>query len=156
MWVAAQAFSVLAAVIGGISGCASCCGMFRVDGIEGKMYALPLAVAFLLTTVCQGLSFLFFASKACDDIELPVDVKSNQFDLSFEPGCSTLSTGSIFAICGCVFWFLTTVAAGVAAAEEKKLTSVPEIELKKTDEEDQHAQQEQAKETGNALAIETN
>jgi hypothetical protein len=118
-WKAAMAFTILAVLIGGMASCVSCCANMEVEQCQNINMAMPLAIAFLFATLFQGLSFLFFKSNACDTVP-PLTYNATLYTVDFTNDCG-LESAAIMSILGCVFWFLTALAAGWAIAAERKI-----------------------------------
>lgn len=119
-WHSARAFTVLAVCLGGI-------GMFLSCAALGMpKFWKPASMLFLLTTLFQGLTFLFFQSNGCGAIP-PLDegTGSSAITASFSEVCG-LAAASKLGISATVIWFvtaLTALAAGKQDAEEDREVS---------------------------------
>ena len=111
-WNTAKAFTIIATVLGGIGVFVSCAAI----GIP-KLWKL-VSLLFLIATISQGLTFLFFQSNACYDGP-PVETQgtSGLFDLQFTQ-CG-LGNAAILGIVATCLWFVSALAAVMAGKQAK-------------------------------------
>ncbi len=76
-----------------------------------------ISVMLLITTLCQGLTFLFFSSSACA-ANYPLSIEASgtyylSFNITVGDGCG-LAAGAILAISATVLWLFSALAAAAA------------------------------------------
>jgi len=120
-WNTAKAFTIIATVLGGIGVFVSCAAI----GMP-KLWKL-VSLLFLIATLSQGLTFLFFQSNACVDAP-PVETQgtSGLFELQFDQ-CG-LGSAAILGIVATCLWFVSALAA-VMAAKKAKAEPAEEAEV---------------------------
>jgi len=114
-WNSAKAFSIIAVSVGGIALFASCAAF----GKPKLWIIISLVLAF--TTLFQGLTFLFFSSNACTFTGNQVNSMINHQNIpdmiDIGQNC-ILSSGAKLGISATVFWFVSAVAAALAAGKK--------------------------------------
>lgn len=81
-----------------------------------------VSMLLLITTLSQGLTFLFFSSNACVITAPLIDTQgtsSSAIDATYGNGCG-LAAAAKLGITATVFWFFSALAAGVAGVGGKK------------------------------------
>lgn len=140
-WNTAKAFSIIAVCIGGIAMFASCAAFGRP-----RMWMI-ISLMLLVTTLSQGLTFLFFPSSGCA-ISPQIDTKgtsSSVVTVTFGDKCA-LASGAKLAISATVLWFVSALAAAMAG---KKVAPEERDEVADVkQQEDAVAQPEEAVEEG--------
>ena len=116
-WKAAQAFSIISAVIGVLTMCVNCCVIATPNPSKGYQGLLAL---YLFTCLSQGLTFLFIQSNACENnpiynVEIPGATAINN-------RCS-LSWGASAGIASTVLWFLAALLVCCIGFKGKKSAS---------------------------------
>jgi hypothetical protein len=109
-WNSAKAFSIIAVCVGGIATIASCVALGKP-----KLWMI-ISMVLIITTIFQGLTFLYFSSNACSLADSLVDYKgtsSKLVNLSIGDECA-LAAGAKLGISATVFWFVSAVAAALA------------------------------------------
>eukprot|EP01083_Nonionella_stella_P060913 158854_1 len=109
-WTAAQVFTIISVVLGGIVGfvsCFICCTSSYTSRVSANIFGLM----YLLIVLCQGLTFLFFTSNACqsnsssNSNNSATAIHANQnFTLDWD-GC-VRSVGANCSIASMVFYFI--------------------------------------------------
>jgi hypothetical protein len=128
-WNSAKAFSIIAVCIGGIAMIASCAAMGKP-----KLW-MVVSMLLLITTLSQGLTFLFFSSNACVITAPLIDTQgtsSSAVSASFGDGCG-LAAAAKLGITATVFWFFSALSAGVAGVGGNKAAAEEhnEVDVKK-------------------------
>jgi hypothetical protein len=110
-WNSAKAFSIIAVSVGGIALFASC-----VAFGQPKLW-LFISLALAITTLFQGLTFLFLSSNACtitgDQVNSMINHENTPDMVDIGQNC-ILSSGANAAISATVIWFVSAVAAALA------------------------------------------
>jgi len=113
-WNSAKAFSIIAVCLGGIATIASCAALGKP-----KLWMI-ISMVLMITTLFQGLTFLYFSSNACSLADSLVDYKGTQgnpssklVNLSIGDECA-LAAGAKLGISATVFWFVSALAAALA------------------------------------------
>jgi hypothetical protein len=111
-WKTAEAFSIIAAVFGGVASFVSCISSFAGGCVGSKV----LAFIFMFTALCQGLCFLFLKSDACQNNPIVNQVPElNGASLSCD-----LSWGANCTIAATVFWFVAGALMCYLSHQESK------------------------------------
>jgi hypothetical protein len=106
-WITAQVFSVISVVLGGIVCITSCClscGLSSYDSTVSKNTVSLLGFMFMFIVLCQGLTFLYFTSKACRDGSASAMHSNQDFELEWD-GC-VLASGGNCSIASMVLYFV--------------------------------------------------
>jgi len=138
-WNSAKAFTIIATVLGGIGVIVSSTAI-----CIPKLWKL-VSPLFFIATISQGLTFLFFQSNGCVDAP-PVETQgtSGVYDLQFSQ-CG-LGSAAILGIVAACLWFISALAA-VMAAKKAKAEPAEEGEVaEKVDEGEVAEKVEQAQE----------
>lgn len=112
-WNSAKAFSIIAVCIGGIALFASCAALGKP-----KLWMI-ISLTLVITTLSQGLTFLYFSSNACsleDSLVNYQNPSNGLVNLSIGDGCA-LAAGAKIAISATVLWFVSALAAALAGKQ---------------------------------------
>ncbi len=139
MWRSAKAFSIIAVCIGGIAMFAS------FAALRKPVLWMIISIMLLITTLCQGLTFLFFSSSACA-VNYPLRIGASETyyqsfvgDITIGDGCG-LAAGAKLAISATVLWLFSALAAAAAglkgaSEEQSEVADVKQQELHRHPEE---------------------
>jgi hypothetical protein len=109
-WKTAAAFSIIAAVVGGVACIVSCVAQCGQGFVGNKV----LALIFMFSALCQGLCFLFLKSDACSGIDDLIP-ESESASVSCD-----LSWGANITIAATVLWFVAGVSMCFLSRQEAK------------------------------------
>ena len=120
MWKTAQAFAIIAFIMGLFVMIASCVFACAQDENANVSTARAwLAPNYLLLTLFQGLTLLLLNSNACKDNFLVQGATATNPTANFPETCS-LNTGANLIISATVLWFAAALASFSAARTAKK------------------------------------
>ena len=150
-WKTAQAFSIIATVLGGLAAIAMTSAACDSPTGYWKSYVGLL----LLICLSEGLALIFLNSKACDSQEINLNTQMSNttlpFDLVGTLSACKISSGGILAACAVCVWFLAALISGAAAkgvgeSREAPAQDVEAAEAKRGDVKDEVEVVEQAPE----------
>jgi hypothetical protein len=120
-WKTAQAFSIIAVVIGGLAMCFNCCVICTTHPSKGYQC---FSFLYLFTCLSQGLTFLFMQSTACLNNPL-ADLEGNQIPEDIRVGATcNRSWGANTSIAATCLWFLcATMMCCIGFKESKEYSS---------------------------------
>jgi hypothetical protein len=108
-----MAFSIISATIGGLACIASCVSPCVEGCVGNKLFA----IAFMFTTICQGLTLLFLKSNACKNnliVDLFPDLEG------FASANCDLGWGGNCIIAATVLWFMAGAIMFCVSVKESK------------------------------------
>lgn len=113
-WKSAQAFSIIAVIVGGLAACFNCCVICTPNPSRGYQC---FALLYLFACLSQGLTFLFVQSDAC----LNNPIFNLELDNVTVLGVScNLSWGANTSIAATVLWFVSACMMCCMGFKESK------------------------------------
>jgi len=141
-WNSAKAFTIISSIIGGAAVFLSCAA---VNEGYGKWLWPIVALSFLLACFSQGLTFLFFRSKACSMIPPSGYFEEDDLmSLAWSNYCH-LGPAAIFGIVATFLWGTSAIVAGLVVMKQRASASEQPKEAEpagKAEEESEHAPME--------------
>jgi hypothetical protein len=116
-WKSAQAFSIIAVIVGGLAACVNCCVICTPNPSRGYQC---FALLYLFACLSQGLTFLFVQSDAC----LNNPIFNLELDNVTVLGVScNLSWGANISIAATVLWFVSACMMCCMGFKESKTSA---------------------------------
>jgi len=115
-WKSAQAFSIIAVVIGGLAMCFNCCVICTPT--PAKWYQC-FSLLYLFTCLSQALTFLFLSSNACQNNPV-YNLESDLVEITGGSAKCSLSWGANTGIAATVLWFVTACMMCCVGFKESK------------------------------------
>lgn len=106
-WTAAQVFSVISVVLGSMTAIWTCCFLCADAAQMSRVWIFNIGVIYLAIVVCQGLTFLYFPSKACQNGTAIATHGNQEYQLDWN-GCNR-SSGANCSIASMVFYFVSSL-----------------------------------------------
>mmetsp|Transcript_19790 Transcript_19790/g.24413 ORF Transcript_19790/g.24413 Transcript_19790/m.24413 type:complete len:234 (+) Transcript_19790:112-813(+) len=121
-WTSARVFTIMSAVIGGLTVVAGCFAMCA-DSKTNSVLVKVLALSYFLCTLFQGLTFLFFSSVACDSGTGSITKGGVTYDVTI--GDCKPTYGANCSIASVVFYFVAMLLACAGSVTSKSRPAEP-------------------------------